>query len=271
MAKLKKQIRNTPPFKIIQSVQRATDILNCFTDTSYHLTLNEISDLVDLNVNTTRGLVNTLVYNGVLSHNKQYNTYSLGLYFLTKTNIIQKQMESYVASAKPLVDDLAEKYHISASMQLANQRKIYSIYCAYPSNTAYTIGLSEYGALPLYATSSGKLLSLYNLYLQDEENLNYIDFHKYTDKTITSKQEFIKQLLIVQENHYAYEMEEFALGVGSLAVPILDRDEKLICTVSATFFASYFPTIKDNLLIDLRKIADVISKKLFTNTELPLF
>ncbi|SQC98502.1 IclR helix-turn-helix domain [Fusobacterium necrophorum subsp. necrophorum] len=49
--------------KVIQSIQRAINILNCFDQNNLVLSLNEISQKLDLNINTTRGLVNSLVVN----------------------------------------------------------------------------------------------------------------------------------------------------------------------------------------------------------------
>lgn len=258
----------TAPFKLIQSLQRAVDIINCFTETAYQLTLNDISNTLGLNINTTRGLVKTLVYNGLLSYDQQNGTYSLGLFFLTKSNILQKKIEQYILSFKPLIDQMAEKYHTSASLQIVNSKKIHSIYCSYPSNTAYTIGLSEFGSLPLHATSSGKLYSLYNLVLQDKQSLKQLDFSKFTSKTITSETAFIKELQKIKKQGYADELEELAIGVGSLAVPVLNSNGKLYSTISATFFASNYAVIKSDLLNDLRKIAKAInaSLKAPTNT-----
>lgn len=245
--------------KIIQSVQRSIDILNCFNDTAHHLSLNDISQRVKLNINTTRGLINTLTANGLLIHDKINNLYSLGFYFIGKASIIQKQVESYITSARSYVDNIAEKYHVTASLQLVNQHQIYSIYCAYPSNTAYTIILSEYTALPLYATSSGKLLLLYNLCDNNKLLIKNFKFKNYTPHTIMSEEALIKNLEEIRKNQYASEMEEFELGVGSMAVPILDPSNQLIATVSATFFVSNLVKFKDSLLSDLKGIANEIS------------
>lgn len=240
--------------KIIQSIQRAISILNCFTDTSYALTLAEISDTVGLNINTTRGIVNTLVINGLITHNTRENTYSLGLYFLTKTNIINKYIKNYIAVGKPLLDSLSEKYHTSASLQLINNRKVYSIYCAYPSNAAYTIELSEFAYLPFNATSSGKLLALEQLKSDPDELFKREQFKKYTENTITNVQDLKEELKEIEKNGYATEYNEFALGAGSMAVPVYDSNKELILTVSTTFFSAYLPSIKESLLDDLKQI-----------------
>lgn len=245
--------------KLIQSVQRSIDILNCFTDASPRLSINEISQRVGLNINTTRGLTNTLTANGLLIHDKTNNIYSLGFYFMGKANVIQKQVESYITMSKSLVDAIANKYHISASLQLVNQNQIYSIYCAYPINTAYYIILSEYSILPKYATSSGKLLMLYNLLDNDENAFKNLEFKQFTPRTIMDVETLKASLEEIRKNRYACEIEEFALGVGSMAVPIFDPNNQLVATVSATFFVHSLPTIKDNLLIDLKNIAATVS------------
>lgn len=44
--------------RVIQSVQRAIDIINCFDEHELKLTLPQISAKLELNINTVRGLVN---------------------------------------------------------------------------------------------------------------------------------------------------------------------------------------------------------------------
>ena len=144
--------------KLIQSVQRAIDILNCFNNSNPEISINEISAKTKLNVNTARGLINTMVANNLLLLDHNTNHYRLGSFFLSKAGIIQSQIRSYIILCKPLMNALAEKYHITASLQIVNQDEIVTIYCAYPVSTSYYITLSEYTPLPEYVTSSGKLL-----------------------------------------------------------------------------------------------------------------
>ena len=68
--------------RLIQSIQRAFDIINCFSDQTPKLTLPKISEMLSLNINTTRGIVNTLVANGYLEHDGEANIYTLGPVFI---------------------------------------------------------------------------------------------------------------------------------------------------------------------------------------------
>lgn len=151
---------NATNSKPIQSVQRAIDILNCFEPACPSLSIAEISEKTGLHINTTRGLINTLVANHLLVRNEETMAYSLGLYFLGKSELLRSNTESYIALFKPYIDRIAENFHCSSSLQIVNQNEVFSIYCAYPSNRAYYIVLSEFTQLPLHATSSGKLLLL---------------------------------------------------------------------------------------------------------------
>ncbi|MFU2360287.1 MAG: IclR family transcriptional regulator, partial [Phascolarctobacterium sp.] len=170
---------NTTP-KLIQSVQRAIDILNCFTNSKPDISINEISAKTKLNVNTARGLINTMVANNLLLLDHNTNLYRLGSFFLSKAGIIQSQIRSYIILCKPLMNALAEKYHITASLQIVNQDEIVTIYCAYPVSTSYYITLSEYTPLPEYVTSSGKLLLAHVLLPARPDYLDDIEFKPYT-------------------------------------------------------------------------------------------
>ena len=90
---------------VIQSIQRAINILNCFNQNELELSLNVISEKVKLNINTTRGLVNSLVANKLIYHNKKNNTYSIGDYFLIKSNLV---LNNNMNRAKELSTDLLE-------------------------------------------------------------------------------------------------------------------------------------------------------------------
>lgn len=248
--------------KLIQSVQRAIDILNCFSNSKPDVSINEISERTNLNVNTARGLINTMVANNLLIMDRTTNTYRLGSFFLGKAGIIQAQIRSYIIMCKPLMNALAEKYHITVSLQIVNQDEIVSIYCAYPISTSYYITLSEYTPLPEYVTSSGKLLLTYTLLPARPHMLDEITFTPYTPHTIKNKEELQTQLREILVKGYSTEREEFNEDVSSIAVPFFNYNKELIGTISVTVFASAMPRMEANLAKDLKQIAKQIESRL---------
>ena len=77
----------------------------------------------------------------------------------------------------------------------------------------------------------------------------------------------LKCLTEVHKNQFAQEIEEFALDVGSLAVPIYDAQGDLVITVSVTFFVKNMAGIKDKLLVELKHIASSIAIKLGADSD----
>ncbi|CDE94267.1 IclR family transcriptional regulator [Acidaminococcus sp. CAG:542] len=242
--------------KPIQSIQRAVQILDCFTPTDPSLPLSAISEKTGLNINTTRGLVNTLVESQLLLRDQDTGCYKLGYYFVTKASMIRQDIDRYVELFKPLVDAAAEKYHFSASLQMVYQNQIFSVYCAYPTKQAYYIVMSEYTDLPLHATSSGKLLLLDQITHGRKKLLDQLEYKAFTPASIRSREQLEAQLKTIKKNGYSTEIEEFVNDVGSLAVPLYDEKGRLLLTLSATFFVKSLPKIKEDLLKYFQKAID---------------
>lgn len=248
--------------KPIQSIQRAVQILDCFTPTTPCLPLSAISEKTGLNINTTRGIVNTLLENQLLLRERETGNYKLGYYFVSKAAMIHQDIDRYIELFKPTVDAVAEKYHFSAILQLVYQNQIFSVYCAYPTKQAYYIVMSEYTDLPLHATSSGKLLLLDQITHGKESLLDELEFKAYTPRSIRTCDQLRQQLLAIQRKGYSTESEEFVSDVGSLAVPLYDEKGRLLLTLSATFFVKCLPMVKEALLADFRKAADAWQARL---------
>lgn len=256
--------------KLIQSVQRAIDILNCFTKNNPYLSLAEISGATGLNINTARGLINTLVANDLLVLDHDAGLYHLGKYFLSKAGVIQEQLRSYILICRPLLNALAEKFHTTFSLQIVSQNDIVSIYCAYPVTTSYYITLSEYTSLPAHVTSSGKLLLLNRLLPANPAILDTMEFKQYTPNTIKNKEELLLQLKKIQKDGYSFEKEEFNLDVASVAVPVYDFSGSMIGSISATAFAKTLPTIEKALVEEIKCAVAHISRLLYEGDASPL-
>lgn len=250
-------------FRVIQSIQRAIDIINCFDDTKYKLSLPEISEQLSLNINTTRGIVNTLLYNGFLEHDVEENKYSLGLVFIPKADFISSHSVDRTRDiVRPYLKIIAEKYQVSSRLQLISNFNIFTVETINPENSRYILLTRLNTPFPLYATSSGKL---YLYYLDDKTKENYLDtisYTKFTDKTITNKEELKKELDFIKVQGYSCEFEEVGIGISSLAVPLLNEKNKLIGTISITASTPIIESICEDAIKDIKKIVKDIKDEL---------
>lgn len=245
--------------KVIQSIQRAVNILNCFDNEHLELSLNTISQKVDLNINTTRGLVNSLVANDLISHNTKNNTYSIGNYFLLKSNLIVK---NNINRAKDLsfdiLDNLADTFNVSSRLQIITSDNIFTANIVNPKNSHYILTSTQESNFPLHATSSGKLLLLYR-----QKKLENLKLERFTENTITDTELLKKELEQININRYSTEYDEIGFGVSSIAVPIFDNNGFIFGTISVTALTPIIKKLKNEIVKELKKSVKILEKKLF--------
>lgn len=247
--------------RLIQSVQRALDIINCFDESNSKLNINQISNKLSLHVNTTRGIVNTLVYNGYLIHNVDEGNYSLGYVFIPKAELVDNSyVERMKSLARPYLRSIANNHQVSSRLQLVSNYNVFTVETFNPENSRYLLLTKMNTSFPLNATSSGKLFLSYQNKEFQENYLSTSIFEKYTNKTIIDKESLKNEIRIIRENGYSLEDEEISIGMSSIAVPLLSGTSKIIGTLSIVASKSFLDDIKKEVLSDLFKAADEIIK-----------
>ena len=148
--------------RVIQSVQRAIDIINCFDEHELKLTLPQISAKLELNINTVRGLVNTLVANGYLEHVADGNCYMLGLAFLPKADLAgANDIDRLRSRVRPSLELIADRFQVSARMQIISNDNIFAVEVVNPIDSHYIFLTRLNAVFTLNATASGKLVLYY--------------------------------------------------------------------------------------------------------------
>lgn len=250
--------------KRIQSVQRAINIMNCFSEEDSSLSLPQISQRLSLNINTVRGLVNTLVLNGLMIHNKHDNTYSLGLYFMEKSNLIHEthHINNFIRIAHPYMQGLTDKYLVFSGLQMVSQDNIFMVKSLQPLKAQYRITAESHSPLTYHCTSSGKLFLQYLSPQKLENILEQMEFTIYTDYTTPTKEALLAELAKQKITLYSTEFDEQALGISSIAAPILRTQNRLFGTVSITAPTQVLFNNFNNIAEDVTKAGSLISKKI---------
>lgn len=256
--------------RVIQSIQRAFDIINCFTEFETSLSINEISEKLSLHVNTTRGIINTLVFNGYLIHDTTENKYSLGFIFIPKAELVSSNSVDNIKDiVQPYLIEIANKHHVSARLQLVSRHNnIFTVDTVNPESSRYILLTRMDTTFPLNATSSGKLYLYYSGDKEKEtylESLNETDHVSYTEKTILDRKGLEKELKFIKENGYSFEDEEVSLGICSIAVPLFNNKDTFIGTISITAMNAIIEKAYEEVLHDMKKASKDIKNR-FTIT-----
>ncbi|MDP0507214.1 MAG: IclR family transcriptional regulator C-terminal domain-containing protein [Fusobacterium sp. JB019] len=245
--------------KIIQSIQRAVNILNCFDEKNMELSLKEISDKIELNINTTRGIINTLVLNELVCHNNKKNTYSIGNFFMLKSNLLQKNNVNRARDLSvDLLTNLSEKFKVSSRLQIIEADNIFTAKTINPKLSHYILTSTQSLNFPLHATASGKILLKYR-----KKNLEDLNLESFTENTIIEKSILKKELKLIEKNGYATEFDEIGFGISSIAVPIFDNNNSIFGSVSVTAITPIIKKLKDEIIEDLKNLADVLENRIF--------
>lgn len=245
-------------YKLIQSLSRAFSIIDCFSEDKKTLTLNEISEMLTLNINTTRGLVQTLLHYNYLSFDELNRKYRLGSIFLEKSEIAQYDYtEKIIQIIGGDLQRLADKYYVSTRFHSVENLSITTIIERRPSRSRYILAVHNQTDFPLNASASGKLILAHLNERHLKQVLANIRWEKYGKNTIVSQEILENQLIEIAKNDVSFEEDELGDGYSSIAIPVF-KEEQLIYTISVLSTTQLIKDSYENLLKELYEIREKI-------------
>ena len=249
--------------RVIKSVQRAIDIINCFSEHELKLTLPQISARTGLNINTARGLVNTLLANGYLEHIPEGNFYMLGPVFLPKADLAaMNDIDRLRSRVRPKLELIADRFQVSARMQRISNDNIFAVEVVNPIESHYIFLTRLNAVFTLNATASGKLVLYYMDATRREAFYRTFVPTKYTKHTLTTRDELEAELERIGAQGYSTEFDEFGVGISCIAVPILRSNGTLYGTVSIVASSSVVHDVGEQALAPMRALANYVREEL---------
>ncbi len=234
---------------LVQSVERALDILDCLAQYPKGCGIIELSKNLNLSKSTIHRIITTLKYKGYVTQNTETDKYQLGLKVLNLSNSIINSMD-LISVARPYIHEFANKIDEVIHLCIPDETFSNIIYVDKVSseNTSRNVTMSSSigKKAPIYCTASGKLLLSQFSDEEIRDILKDTKFVKYAENTITDMEAFLKEIHDIRKNSYALDNIEYDTGVICIAVPIYDRTRKIIATTSLSS-VTLFNTM-DNLL-----------------------
>ena len=249
---------------LVQSVERAIDILDCLAEYPKGCGIGELSKNLGLSKSTIHRIITTLKYKKYVTQNKDNDKYQLDIKVLTLSSSVTNSMD-LINIARPYIHEFANKVDEVIHLCIPDDSFSNIIYVDKVSseNTSRTITMSSSigKKAPIYCTASGKLLL--SQYSDDKirQLLKDTEFIKYTENTITDINVFVEEIHTIRKNLHAIDNIEYDTGVICIAVPIFDRTNKIIAAISLSS-VTLFNSLDDLLKYkkDFMTIAKNISK-----------
>jgi IclR family pca regulon transcriptional regulator len=257
-----KTAASTPGFEAsrdyVQSLARGLAVLRAFDGEHATLTLATIAARTGLSRAAARRLVLTLQHLGyVRSLGREYSlsprVLELGFGCLDSLRLTEL--------VQPLVEQLAQRVNHSCSMAVLDGQSIVYV-LRVPVRRVMTVALGVGARLPAFAASMGRVL-LAGLSDADLETwLSHCRPERHTPHTITDRRRLRRIVEDVRSQGHCYVEQELELGLCSLAVPVHDRDGRVVSALNASmpYHAGAARHAMEDVLPPLRAAAGAIER-----------
>jgi DNA-binding IclR family transcriptional regulator len=210
----------------VRAVERALDILLCFTDAS-DLTLTEISGRVSLHKSTVHRLLASLEGKGFVMRDASTDKYRLG-YRLWELSANLSQSDDPGLILLPDMERLRDQIGETISLYVMDGLERVRIQ-AVQSNQAIRRVAPVGARMPLYVGASSKVLIAFAEPAVQERLLASADWPEGL-----GGEAFLQLLSDTRRQGYATSVEEREPGAAALSAPILGRGGKLVAALAAS-------------------------------------
>lgn len=219
----------------MSSLARGLEVIQAFSQQRRSLSISQISQKTGIPRAAVRRCLYTLEKLGFvyLEENKSYalrpRILALGHGYIANTPL--------ASASKSVLGSLSERLNESCSIAILDKNEV--LYVARASTSRImTIDLHIGSRLPAAFTSMGRVL-LANI-SQDEARkiISETKLIKYTEYTKNDFDEIWHEIEKIKKNGYAIVDQEMEVGLRSIAVPIRNKNGKVVASVNIGFHAS---------------------------------
>ncbi|MCM3784895.1 IclR family transcriptional regulator [Neobacillus mesonae] len=208
----------------VRAVERALDILLCFTEQS-DLGLTEISSRIGLHKSTVHRLLTTLEDKGFVVRNPSTEKYRLGIR-IWELAAHMSQSDDPAVLLLPAMERLRDRLGETISLYLKDGNERIRVQ-AVQSNQAIRRVAPVGVRLPLSVGASSKVLVAFASKEEQEQLMRAFDPQLSVDQDT-----YLAQLQEIREMGYATSYEEREPGAAAVSAPIFDRKGNVAAALS---------------------------------------
>ena len=258
---MKTETNDFPPAAV-----RTLQILDLFLEDSSSKSLKTISEKLSIPFTSLYRIASCMKeYQYLVEDPANPNHLRLG-YKLTGFSDIISSEKYLIKIAHPFMKQICNDLGQACQLCILSSDGVCTIDQCLPKSTiTYITRLNE--VIPINVSASGKLLTAL---LPKEERARFLKkatlrFTPYTEKTITDPALFSEHLEQIAAQGYGTDDEEYAIGVGCVAVPIHTPDNKIIAAVGTTGPVAPYKTPEsfNSMLEHLKETAQQIEERMF--------
>ena len=213
---------------IIASLAKGLRVLECFGADSPRLSIAEVAGRTGLDRATARRCLLTLHHSGYADYDGKYftltpRTLRLGMGALTSLPLAQV--------VQPWLDQLTEQTGQSCSVSILDGAEI--VYLARAAQKrVMSIGLMPGSRLPAHCTSMGRVLLAALPETEARAIVEGSDLSPRTPFSLTDPDDIMARIAAARTDGYVLIEQEVELGLRSVAVPLLNAQNKTVAALN---------------------------------------
>jgi IclR family pca regulon transcriptional regulator len=218
----------------VQSLERGLSVITAFGPATPELTLSEVSRATGLTRAAARRFLLTLVDLGYMRFDGKLfrlapKVLALGYAYLSSLSL--------PGIAEPHLEALVATTHESSSMSVLDGTDV--VYVArVPTSRIMTVAINVGTRFPAYATSMGRVLLAGLDDAALEEHLAGLDIRQFTERTVPTVDDLRAKVLEARRLGYALVDQELEAGLCSLAVPVRNKQGRVVAAVNVSSHVS---------------------------------
>ncbi len=205
------------------AIEKSLLILQSFISGKEEMGTTEISREFGFHKATVSRILGTLTKFGYVCQNPVSKKYRLGETALKLGAAGSRFLKSNITRiSRPYIDELTEKTKETAVLEIFSGESNFMAYVSEgPQRIRIAASVGE--MLPRHASAGSKAVLAY---LPQEicEKLIKTPMQRFTEHTITNREEFIRHLEEVRINGVAFDFEEIDMGVNAIGAPVFDHN-----------------------------------------------
>jgi IclR family KDG regulon transcriptional repressor len=215
-----------------QSVMKAFRLIELLSEKA-EMSITELGSTLGLNKGAVFRFISTLKSIGYIEQNPINEKYFLTIKLFEIGSRIMTRLNE-VQEAHTVMEQLAQKTNETVHLAiLSNENVVYLD--KIDSKHALRIFSRVGNQAPCYCTGLGKVLLAWLSDKEVDKIVKEKKMIKFTDTTITSLAALKKELQKIRGQGYAIDNQEHEKGIQCIAVPIRNRDKKIIAAISVTW------------------------------------
>lgn len=218
-----------PLSQTVRTVERALDILLCFSRQTPELTMTQIAEQVGIHKSTVHRILGTLEEKRFVERNATTGVYKPGVNLLQMAYLAIEQNDLR-RLAGPFMRRLCEQYRETITLcELDGVDVIYLDVVESPQRVKLAAATGQ--RLPAFCTASGKAILAF---APDElvQRILESTMPQYTPYTLHSPEALLANLHQTREQGFAISVQEFEEGINAVAAPILGPSNLPIASVA---------------------------------------